>query len=776
MGSSSRSATSLQLCVLTILSAFLLFQVQPVISKFILPWYGGSPGVWTTCMLFFQVVLFAGYAYAHALTRLPRRWQGLIHGVLVLGASASLPISPGAQWKPSGADDPTQSILLLLLANVALPYFVLSSTSPLVQVWFSRDSGGRAPWRLYALSNLGSLAALLSYPFFFEPRWDVMQQTWMWSGAFVAFGILSLLGAYTDWKKSRASHEVTAVEPGTTLPPASPRWWQRLLWLVLPAVASVLLLASTNHLCQDVAVIPFLWVVPLSLYLLTFIICFEHERWYVRWLWALLAMTLLFAAAVPADFASIISKMASTVMFKEISLDITPTFRWEIALVCGAMFLGCMVCHGELARLKPDPSCLTEFYLMMSAGGALGGLFVSQAAPRLFKTYVEWPGVLLATFAVGTFGFVLSAWQTKNRWGRMALAAAALTPAGIGISNTFKKVDAAEAFIGGPLQQYPSLRYVLAVTFVVGSIGVIGVAWQRRNRWSRLIAASAAAYLTGVGVWWIATNAFETETRVEIVRNFYGVISVQDEFDDAGEGWRTLYHGSILHGRQFLSDSWDHEPLSYYGHETGVGLALLTLKSRTDARVGVVGMGAGTVASYGQKGHMYRFYDINPEIVRLARTRFRYLQGMEAHGGKIEVALGDARLSLENEGPQQFDVLLLDAFSGDSVPVHLLTQEAFEIYLRHMKPDGIIAVHVSNRYLALAPMVQRVAESLGMRTTRVLTELDGFDEATDYVMVTNNATFLNSHPPELPSTPEPPPTLWTDRRHNLFECLITTDD
>jgi SAM-dependent methyltransferase len=264
------------------------------------------------------------------------------------------------------------------------------------------------------------------------------------------------------------------------------------------------------------------------------------------------------------------------------------------------------------------------------------------------------------------------------------------------------------------------------------------------------------------------------EPRLETVRNFYGVISVEDEFDDEGQGWRTLYHGSILHGRQFLSDSWNDEPISYYGHETGVGRALLTLKERTDARVGVVGMGAGTVAAYGRSGHVFRFYDINPDIVRLARSRFRYLQGMEKHGGKVEVALGDARLSLEHEEPQRFDVLLLDAFSGDSVPVHLLTQEAFEIYRRHMKPDGIIAVHVSNRYLTLAPVVERVAASVGMKTTRTLTELDGFDEATDYVMVTNNEAFLMANPPDEPDEAEPEArTLWTDRRHNLFECLMT---
>lgn len=696
MSSSSRSATSLQLCVLSLLSAFLLFQVQPVISKFILPWFGGSPGVWTTCMLFFQVVLFAGYAYAHALTRLPRRWQWWIHGVLVLAAVIMLPIAPGPQWKPSGAEDPAERILMLLLATVALPYFTLSSTSPLVQVWFSR-SGGRSPWRLYALSNLGSLAALLSYPFFFEPRWDVMQQTWMWSGAFVAFALLSWLGVHGDRKNARSvgvDEPAQAQQAGPA--PAIPRWRHRILWLLLPAVASVLLLAATNHLCQDVAVIPFLWVLPLSLYLLTFIICFEHERWYVRALWTLPAMALLFAAGTHDNLEAL----------SWWHWDLTPDFRTEIALVCGAMFLGCMVCHGELTRLKPDPRHLTEFYLFMSAGGALGGLFISLVAPRLFTTYVEWPGVLL-------------------------------------------------------------------VSFGIASLALMGVAWNKRNRWLRLALLCVAAVPAALGMWFIAKWAFTPDKRLEIVRNFYGVISVEENFDDEGAGWRTLYHGGIIHGYQYLSDHWRNEPLSYYGHDTGVGLALLSLKDHADARVGVVGMGTGTVAAYGGKGQVFRFYDINPGIVRIARQHFHFLEDMEGRGGTVEVALGDARQSLEREEPQRFDVLLLDAFSGDSVPVHLLTREAFEVYRRHMKPDGIIAVHVSNAYLALAPVVERVAGTVGMKTTRVLTPLDGFDEATDYVLVTNNETFLNANPPDDPEKDEPEaPTLWTDRRHNLFEILM----
>ena len=790
MSSSSRSLLTLQLCLLSLLSAFLLFQVQPVISKFILPWFGGSPGVWTTCVLFFQIVLFLGYTYAHLLTKLPRRWQLIVHGVLLLTAAASLPIAPGSQWKPTGGEDPTGRILMLLLANVALPYFVLSSTSPLVQVWFSRSGGGRAPWRLYALSNVGSLAALLSYPFFFEPRWDVMEQTRMWSGAFVLFALLSLFGAYVDWRSRHSASVDSSALPADLGVSNVPKWWRRILWLVLPAVASVLLLAATNHLCQDVAVIPFLWVVPLSLYLLTFIICFEHERWYVTWIWVPLAMLLLFSVAQPADISSIVSEIVTAIMkvpnfvtgkqlyTGTVAWEIAPNFRWEIALVSCAMFFGCMVCHGELARLKPDPAYLTEFYLMMSAGGALGGLFVSQAAPRLFQTYLEWPGVVLACMGIGAIVLVFTSWRTPKRWLRALVTCAAVAIAAVGAwrvassgSDALKAMKTVFPFLNSSAG-----RGVLMALFTIVSVGAALVALRGKERWSRLVSASAAAAFAGTGVWWVALNAFSTESRLETVRNFYGVISVEDSFDDEGNGWRSLYHGSILHGTQYLSETYRSEPLSYYGHNSGVGVALLTLKDRPDARVGVVGMGTGTVAAYGMKGQVYRFYDINPDIVRFARKHFRYLQDMEERGGTVEVAMGDARVSLEREAPQHFDAMLLDAFSGDSVPVHLLTREAFEIYRRHLKPDGIIAVHVSNRYLALAPVIDKVAASVGMKTTRILTELDGFDEATDYVMVTNNEAFLAAHQSEEPDSPEPQAkSLWTDPRYNLFECLMTGD-
>ncbi len=761
----SRSATTLLLCSLSLLSAFLLFQVQPVISKFILPWFGGSPGVWTTCMLFFQVVLFLGYAYAHGLTRLPRKWQWLIHSLLVLAALCVLPLSPAATWKPAGHEDPVGRILLLLLANVALPYFVLSSTSPLVQVWFTRATGGGNPWRLYALSNVGSLVALLSYPFLIEPRWDVRQQTGIWSAAFVAFAGLTIASLWRD-RRGAALAAGDHLEEDNT----APVWWQRMLWVLLPAFASVLLLAATNHLCQDVAVIPFLWVVPLSLYLITFIICFEHERWYKPWLWASAAMVFIFVLQGLHGFSEALRDGLKDSLPKAVALahaswhkwffdEVMDDFRPQLLIGCGAMFFGCMLCHGELTRIKPKPRHLTEFYLSMSAGGALGGLLVSLVAPHVFTWYLEWPLAMLAAFAMAAFLVLRSCCGIRMASGVMG-----------------------GVVVGLALLHLPVVEK-LALSWWMKAGGLIACTaaglWPARTRFSprslalKLPMATVLLALTVIGLHWSLQTGFEVEPRIERVRNFYGAVSVEEEwFDEAGGYYRRFHHGGIVHGLQLLTPESRTEPLSYYGHDTGIGRALDSLKDKPDARVGVVGMGTATVAAYGQKGQTFRFYDINPDIVRIAQQQFTFVPDLEARGGKVEIVLGDARLSLEREPPQHFDVLLLDAFSGDSVPVHLLTREAFEIYQRHLNPGGIIAVHVSNRYLTLAPVVEKVAKAAGLKTTRFVTEAEGDLDFTDYVLVTNNEAFLKDNPEDaMGYEVDWEPRLWTDQDHNLFEIL-----
>ncbi len=680
-------------CLVSLLGAFLLFQVQPMISKFILPWFGGSPGVWTTCMLFFQMVLFGGYTYAHFLTRRKPGMQAIIHVSLLILAAVLLPIVPNEALKPTDSNHPSMRILLLLLTTVGLPYFILSATSPTVQVWYGRVYPHRSPFRLYSLSNIGSLGALLSYPILIEPRWDVLNQAWIWSIGFVIFALFMGACAIGEWKRgSSEAEEKLHQEEAADAKLPGPTIWRRLTWVALPAFASVMLLATTNHVCQDVAVIPFLWVVPLALYLLTFIICFDHPRWYLRAAWALPAMVVLLL----------------------VSSGWSPNIVAEILVAFAAMFLICMVCHGELARLKPGTSHLTEYYLLMSAGGAIGGLTASLIGPMVFTTFMEWSLGLL-------IGFALVAWV---------------------------------AYRGLSKHAAPGIQQPLALGFAV---------------------------VTAIGLYFISGWEFTFSESLVRIRNFYGTISVRERQTDPEdtngkvEKFRSLYCSGTEHGRQFLSEALKREPLTYYGYESGVGQLLLGLKAKADAKVGVIGMGTATLAAYGEAGQTYRFYEINPDMVKVAETYFTYLSDMRARGAKYELALGDARLMMAKEPDQQYDALVLDAFSGDSVPAHLITKEAFTIYQRHMKPQGVIAVHITNHYLNLAPVVERLAKEFGYLTTRIC--VDPKDKPghyqPDYLLLSKDAEFIKAHPPVPPSYAHDIPNipLWTDHAHNLFQIL-----
>lgn len=794
--SPSRAVPGLILAALSLLSAFLLFQVQPIISKFILPWFGGSPGVWTTCMLFFQVVLFAGYAYAHTLTLLPRRWQGIVHGLLLGMAIAMLPIAPNEMWKPTGAEDPALRILLLLFVSVGLPYFVLSSTSPLVQVWFTRTTNGASPWRLYALSNIGSLAALLSYPLFFEVHWDVLEQTTLWAVGFGAFVVLSLAGIWLD-----RNHSIEAeARPDVVIDPAAdhPGWLKRIQWVLLPALASCVLLSATNHVCQDVAVIPFLWVVPLSLYLLTFIICFEHERWYARIcaLWALLALPVLFLTCTEKllqgqsywinfelwmhhHVEPILNQLTGQ-KFHLSSIDLTPNFIWELGWSFSAMFIACMLCHGELTRLKPAPRRLTEFYLLMSFGGALGGLFVNLGAPHLFTSFAEWPISLIAVAALACYILLRSVLRVKHVWEwLLALVITAMT-CGVAWLLIHHGILTQEE-----LQKQMKIDLMAPSEVIYGTLAGIGLCLAvlvyriiRRGFMRPALVSISMLGMTFTFVLLTMTDlGFKNDDKVERVRNFYGMLSVsEDDYESGGETlkFRQLTNGGIIHGSQNIDGLQREEPTSYYGHQTGIGKALDSLKDRPDARVGVVGMGAGTVACYAKSGQTFRFYDINPDVVRIAEKWFFYLEDARKRAAKVEIVISDARLALDREPPQQFDVLLLDAFSGDSVPVHLLTQEAFAIYDRHMKPDGIIAVHITNSYLVLAPVIEKIAVAAGFKTVRIATDADGDHDSTDYILVTRNEVFLKATPAELLGNEtelKHDVRLWTDRYHNLLRIL-----
>ncbi len=680
-----------------VVSAFLLFQVQPVIAKIILPWFGGSAAVWTTCLLFFQMVLLLGYLYSHAVIRyLKPRAQMLLHAGLLLVSVLALPIYPNASWKPTGAvAEPTLQILGLLAVTIGLPYFLLSTTGPLLQAWYSRRFHGAMPYRLYALSNAGSMFALISYPALFEPSFTTHQQSGMWSWS---YGLFVALCAFTAFKSNPAPVDTLrqpetgadVVPQAAVVPPAAKTYW---MWLLLPAVASVLLLAITTHLSQNVAAIPFLWVLPLSIYLLSFILCFEGEGWYRRNPYLqLLAVALgSMAYAVSVD-------QTSNVPIKVM-----------IPLFAMGLFTCCMVCHGELARLKPDPKYLTHFYLMMSAGGALGGLLVGLLAPHFLNALYEMPVSLVACAAL--VSYVLRQ-DTELKW----------------------------------IRRWPGVLATGVLTLALA--GHVG--WQIRQ----MVSGS----------------------RV-LVRNFYGGLKVRDSGDKGSlEETRTLTHGTINHGEEYINIARRDLATTYYAPNPGVGIAIREKQKGRAVRIGVIGLGTGTTASYGRLGDYIRYYEINPLVLELARKEFFFLADCKA---KLDVAMGDARLSLEQElkegHPQNFDVLAVDAFSSDSIPVHLLTKEAMELYFRHLRPDGILAVHISNRYLNLQPVLQGEV----LATQKIARVVDTEDDDTQdvfgatWVLITSPATgfsgetLTSSGPLESKNTVR----LWTDDYSNLFKIL-----
>lgn len=655
------------------LSAFLLFLVQPLIAKQILPWFGGSAGVWTTCLVFFQAVLLGGYAYAHALIRhIPPKRQALVHSVLLAASLLALPIVAHSSWQPAGDEQPIPRILALLVATVGLPYFLLSATGPLAQAWYSK-SMGRVPWRLFALSNLGSLAALLAYPFAVEPWISTRLQALIWSTGFAVFAMLC---AAVAWRSAGTCEAVEVVmrdagEPG-------PSRGRRLLWLVLAAIGSALLLAVSNHMTQNLASVPFLWIVPLSIYLLTFILCFDSENWYRRPVFLAAAALLIPAMGWLLD-----------------SLNLA----LAIPVYLAGLFVLCMFCHGELARLKPAPQHLTGFYLSLSAGGVAGGLLVGIVAPYAFGGYYELGFALVACA-------LLAVWQTRE------------------------------------------LRAWVPAVFTY-------------------VALAAA---------WCTHGQIETATGAGVAiatRNFYGAIRVKDY--GPPEHIRTLRHGPILHGGQWLKDEGTRRrATTYYSPASGFGLALGALRSRGPLHVGVIGLGAGSIAAWGRKGDRIRFYEIDPAVIAAARSGFRYLDDSAA---RVDVVLGDARLSLQRESPQGFDLLVIDAFSGDSIPAHLLTVEAMAVYLRHLKPDGALLYHATNRYLDIASVVRGLADHRGLGTWRVFHDAGAegsaqFLFASEWILVGGERTGLDALTGrQSPANARPGEAPWTDDYNNLLGIL-----
>jgi hypothetical protein len=655
------------------LSAFLLFLIEPLFAKAILPWFGGSAAVWSVCLVFFQSALLLGYFYADVTKRLNPRIQIAIHITLLFLCLILLPVSPSTFWRPHPGEDPAWRILGLLTVSLGMPYVLLSATSPLLQSWYARSLPRSSPYHLFSLSNAASLLALLSYPFLIEPRISTRKQELAWSIAFALFAALCAVAGFAGRTSNAEVHEAAEVQP-------DPRLVRKLQWLALAACGSMLLLSITNHLTQNIAPVPLLWVLPLALYLLTFTLAFSRHHFYQRWIFIrLLAIALGVMGYAVYDPRSI------------------EAIQLTVPLFCGSLFICCMFCNGELSRLKPSSSYLTSFYLIVALGGAIGAVFVGLIAPLIFVSIYEFPVTLLITALLALVMLWNAGWLSRVLWASVSFA------------------------------------MCLAV--------------------------------------YINVNSF-TRDSVIMARNFYGALRVTETSEFGDHAARMLYHGTIRHGAQFLLQPWRKQPTTYYSVDSGIGLTLRYCCSGPK-RVGVIGLGTGTLAAYGKPGDYFRFYEINPEVVTIAKSLFTYLRESPA---RSDIVLGDARLSLEQESPQQFDVLAVDAFSGDAIPVHLLTKEAVALYLRHLKLNGILAIHTSNSFLALDPVAKKLAEAFDYPAISILNAADDDQciSIADWVLITRNKTFLNQEivvRQQQPTASIAGLRLWTDDYNNLFEIL-----
>ena len=661
-------------------SAFLLFMVQPIMAKQVLPWFGGSAAVWTTCMVFFQFLLLFGYAYSDYTThKMKPRSQLILHATLLIVSLISLPIIPDASWKPSGNEDPTWRILGLLGVTIGLPYFLLSTTGPLVQAWFARAHKSGTVYRLFALSNFGSLLALICYPFAVEPWITTRHQSMGWSTGYVLFVIVCIsAGIYSLRAHTEAQANGNAQEADDGPAPTFAHYG---MWLLLSAMGSFMLLAVTNHITHDVASVPFLWLLPLTIYLITFILCFEGRGWYKR---------IYFLGPLIAVVCAL-----AWFMHEEGGIM---DFKVAVPLFSVGLLIMCMFFHGELAAMKPAPRYLTTFFLMVSLGGALGGVVVGFIAPRFFNTYYEF---------------------------------------GIGLVITL----------------------LLAAYLSLNSMRIVPMA---------LLVATG---FTGYHVYHYV-HALSNDARL-MTRNFYGTLRVKDTGPETSEtAMRRLMHGVIMHGEEYLHKDKRLRITTYYTETSGVGLAVKYFQQSGPTRVGVVGLGTGTMAAYGRKGDVTRFYEINPQVIAIARRDFHFISDSK---GQVDTVLGDARLTMEREAPQQYDVLVIDAFSSDAIPVHLITREAMAIYLKHIKPDGVVAFHVTNRFLKLAPVVEQIAKTYHLHTALITDdETEGDASRTDWVLVTRNEKFLedkNIHDNTSEITAIPGLRLWTDDFNNLVQIL-----
>ncbi len=633
-------------------------------AKALLPEFGGSAGVWVACMLFFQVVLLAGYLYSWTVSSyLGHRTQSAVHVALLVLSLVAMAFRPSMVSEQQANGNPEWTIPVVLLASIGLPYFLLATTSPLMQAWFANSAQVAFPYRLFAVSNAASLAALLAYPVAIEPAFRESDQLRFWRIGYCVLAALAIAAAIIH-----ASADAVARPAPSAAPVRRP-----LRWCTLAACGSALWMAVANHLSREVAPVPFLWVLPLSIYLLSFILCFDGAVWY---------RPALFRWLLPVAWIAAGCQIAGRG---------TTGLIGEAAIFSIALFIWCMFCHGEIARTKPDGAeAATFFYLTIASGGALGAAFVGLAAPNLLSTYLELP--------IGIAASVLLALR---------------------------------------------LLYGMASPWRLARLAVMAI----------LAFVVAARVESGFG-------------DVVHLRNFYGALQIGDA-GAGGAAVRTLYDGRTLHGVEFLSPEQSRLPTAYYGPDSGAG-RVLRRPGSGPRRVGLVGLGAGTLAAYGRSGDTFRFYEINPAVIEVATRYFRFLGNSEA---KVDISRGDGRLELAREPDRSFDAIVLDAFADDSIPVHLLTREAFQIYLRLLRADGVIAVHVTNRYLDLAPVVESAAENLGKFAAEVHSAAEPERQilAADWVLVSGQPDALEQFGGAEISASHARP--WTDDYSNLFRVL-----
>jgi hypothetical protein len=679
------------------LAGFLLFQVQPMLAKFILPWFGGSATTWTVCMLFFQCALLLGYAYAYALTRpLTLRTQAYVQiAILALAAILFLPITPSDALKPTDSRDPVWRILYLLSAYVGMPYAVLSTTSPLLQRWLGHLDPKLLASRFFAISNFGSFLGLLSYPFIFERYITTLEQTKIWSYAFIVYALIFALCALLVARSPSGAETDLAPEAAAPRPEGKGDFWR---WLVYAALGSVLLLATTNEISQWSAVVPFLWVLPLSLYLLTFVIVFGHPSAYRR-------LPYLVAFVALAALAQFLARPESS-----------GDLMLQLGLQCATLFAGCMICHGEMASLQPQARDLPRFYMAVALGGALGGAFVTLLAPLIFRDFYEHPLVVAVIAGLG-FWLERRALTLKGEGRRLALLAA------------------------------------LAM-FCVG------------------VAREAYGEITNEG------------SIVARIRNFYGVVQVyRTDEDSPGDFSLAMQQAGVDQGSQYVDPKKRNLPSCGYNEDSGVGLAMRFAKKRREGdgkgplKVGIIGLGVGMVASHGEKGDVLRYYELNPAVTKLTLRDFTFLQDGPA---RIEVVPGDGRISLEREakiGSQKFDILIIDAFRGASPPMHLMTREAFDIYMKHLEPDGILAINFELDTFEMAPLHRGMAKVEGLDVNWFETEGDDpdCDDASSWALYTRDHDFW-----KVPDVADgisdwrdnaETRLVWTDNNANLMSII-----